>query len=75
MKYRVDWSSSSESRLAEIWNNASDRGKIARAANEIDQLLADSPLEVGESRTQDMTRVLNVMPLGCCTMYFPRIIK
>ena len=63
MKYTVLWQPKAEAQLAEIWQNAPDRAKVARAADEIDKLLAMSPDEVSESR-EGQNRVVFVEPLG-----------
>lgn len=49
--------------LATIWLNATDRQRIADAANEIDRQLGTSPLTAGESRKGN-SRVLCEGPLA-----------
>jgi hypothetical protein len=63
MNYTVVWKATAKARLAEIWMAARDRTAIARAADEIDALLCDSPLDEGESRQEEF-RVLFVKPLA-----------
>jgi mRNA-degrading endonuclease RelE of RelBE toxin-antitoxin system len=63
MSFSVMWSPNAEKRLAHQWLEVSDRSQIARAANEIDSLLASRALEVGESRAGNR-RILHSFPLG-----------
>ncbi len=44
MRFTVTWHPSAEQELAEIWLEASDRERVAQAANTIDQVLALEPL-------------------------------
>lgn len=70
MSYTVTWKPSAISRLAELWEEASDRHAITEAADTIDALLHKSPTEVGESR-QENTRFLFVSPLAIYFDVFP----
>lgn len=63
MSYTVVWLRSTERRLTELWNTAADRQSIADAANQIDAVLRQSPLLVGESRERGL-RILLQKPLG-----------
>jgi plasmid stabilization system protein ParE len=63
MKFTVVWKPSAETKLAEIWTDATDRQAVSSAADSIDALLGVSPLEVGESRVSN-TRILTVSPLS-----------
>jgi hypothetical protein len=63
MRYHVRWTPSAELRLAELWNSASDRMELAKAADEIDTILSRDPVAFGESHGPD-TRVGFVAPLG-----------
>ena len=63
MSYTVVWKPSAESQLAHFWTSASDRPAITAAADEIDRLLRQNPLEQGESRS-GKRRVLFVPPLA-----------
>lgn len=63
MKFTVVWKPSAETKLAEIWTDATDRQAVSSAANSIDSLLGVSPHEVGESRESN-TRILTVPPLS-----------
>ena len=63
MKYTVVWKPEAERRLATIWNQATDRNAVARAAHVIDKALGTDADEVGESREEGF-RVLFELPLG-----------
>ena len=69
MKFTVVWKPSAETKLAEIWTDATDRQTVSDAANSIDLLLRSFPIQVGESRKHD-TRILSVSPLS---VYFDAI--
>ena len=49
-KFTVLWQEKAEAELANIWDNAADRNRIADDANAIDRMLAESGDKVGESR-------------------------
>jgi len=63
MKFKVLWTHDASQDLAELW--ASSRLKIAitAAANSLDQVLARSPHEIGESR-KGIQRIAFRSPLG-----------
>jgi hypothetical protein len=63
MNFTVVWKPSAEAMLAHLWNTATDRGAVARAANQIDTLLARDPLSQGESRSGSL-RITFVRPLA-----------
>jgi plasmid stabilization system protein ParE len=63
VKYTVTWKPSAKDRLTEIWMTAPDRSAVASAANTIDRLLGDNPLQRGESRS-GTCRILVVEPLA-----------
>jgi plasmid stabilization system protein ParE len=63
MKFTVVWKPSAETKLAEIWTDATDQQAVTSAADSIDALLGASPLEVGESRVSN-ARILTVSPLS-----------
>lgn len=63
MKYAVFWNPAAEARLAELWMAAMDKQAVANAADQIESLLARTPLDVGESRAGN-ERILAVAPLG-----------
>jgi hypothetical protein len=63
MKYTVVWKPSAEAMLAHLWNTATDRHAVTRAANQIDLWLQRDPLSQGESRSGSV-RVLVVPPLA-----------
>jgi hypothetical protein len=62
MPYTVSWQRSAENKLADIWNNATDRQAVRSAADTIDQRLARSPETEGRPLGDD--RVLIVRPLA-----------
>jgi hypothetical protein len=66
MEYGVAWNPAAEARLAEIWMAAADKQAVADGADQIESLLARTPLDVGESRTGN-ERILAVSPL--CVRY------
>ena len=61
MRYTVTWLPGAQNRLADIWNQASNKQEVADAANRIDRLLGRSPLIVGEEYGN--FRKLSVEPL------------
>ena len=63
MSHTVDWSRRSQDELADLWTNATNRGAVTAAADEIDRLLARDPLGVGESRDGG-NRILFEPPLA-----------
>jgi hypothetical protein len=62
MNYTVVWKPKPLQKLADIWNNASDRTAVTRAANQIDLQLKRDPLRAGEARS-GLFRVLIESPL------------
>jgi plasmid stabilization system protein ParE len=62
MRFIVTWHPSAESELADIWMRATDRSRVAQAANSIDQLLSSDPLSQGEDFYGD--RLIVVLPLA-----------
>lgn len=62
MKWTVIYKPSAHNELADIWLNAADRQAIADAADEIDGLLQNSPIEASESRS-GVTRIIIRRPL------------
>jgi plasmid stabilization system protein ParE len=63
MKFTVVWKRLANAKLATIWIEAADRSAVSAAADAIDHLLKTSPLDQGESRS-DNERVLIVSPLA-----------
>jgi hypothetical protein len=63
MIHTVLWKRHAEEELAEIWSAASDRAAVTKAADDIDQLLRERPLAIGESRS-DGRRLFFSFPLG-----------
>jgi plasmid stabilization system protein ParE len=63
MKYHVIWQPHAKDQLATIWNAAHDRRTVTAAADELDRLLADDSLDLGESRAGN-DRIAFVPPLG-----------
>ena len=54
MKYTVVWRPFAERTLIELWTDAEDRQKVTDAANAIDALLGNNPVDVGESRGDEV---------------------
>ena len=63
MSFTVVWRPGARRQLAELWTSSPDRSQIADAADEVDRLLSQRPLAVGESRGGNH-RILFVEPLG-----------
>jgi hypothetical protein len=63
MIFTVDWSRTAERRLAEFWFDAPERGRVAHAANAIDELLRTDPFANSESR-EEGRRIMLIPPLG-----------
>lgn len=65
MKYRVEWLHGALNELAEVWTKmpSSERKAITAAADAIDKQLSINPLQVGESRSDDL-RIHFQFPLG-----------
>ena len=62
MNWTVLYRPSAQDQLASIWLNAPDRQSVADAADEIDRILANKPLDAGESRGGN-SRILIEQPL------------
>ena len=63
MRFSVTWTPSARRLLAELWLSASDRNIVQQAADKIDRILADDPLNAGESRVVNI-RVIIEPPLA-----------
>jgi len=63
MKYEVIWAQAAIDQLTELWTSAADRGAIAAAADEIDEVLRSHAHTAGESRS-DNERIIIVRPLA-----------
>lgn len=63
MNFSVSWLPTAAAALTELWMAATNRQEIRSASDEIDRVLARSPLDVGESRFDSM-RVLFVRPIA-----------
>jgi len=63
MKYTVVWKPDAEDELARLWQASSQQGAISAAADQIDRVLGQRPLDEGESRGGSM-RVIFLPPLG-----------
>jgi plasmid stabilization system protein ParE len=63
VRYSVLWSPDAEQELARIWNNATDRDRIAAAADLLDRELSHNPHRLGESRPTGL-RIAHCLPLG-----------
>ncbi|MBI1831026.1 MAG: hypothetical protein HYR84_06200 [Planctomycetes bacterium] len=62
MKFSTDWQAV-ENDLAAIWVNAANRQDISDAANLIERVLRNDPLNAGEAR-EGNTRILIIQPLA-----------
>jgi plasmid stabilization system protein ParE len=62
MKYAVIWLPGAEQELARIWLSTRDRAAVVAAAKRIDEMLATSPEDAGESRPEGR-RILFEAPL------------
>jgi len=63
VRFTVVWSPDAERELIRVWNEATDRGGIADAANLLDRELANNPTNLGESRPTGL-RIAHCLPLG-----------
>ncbi len=63
MKWTVAYRRSARNDLAALWVSAGDRAAVTAAANQIDVMLANDPLGVGESRDNGR-RILIEIPLA-----------
>lgn len=63
MKWTVTYSPDAQNDLVEIWLYTTDKQSVAKAADEIDRLLASDPLIVGESHS-GFTRIICERPLA-----------
>jgi plasmid stabilization system protein ParE len=63
MRYSVIWTPAALAALAEIWTNTNRQNSVTAASARIDEQLATSPFEVGESRV-GMIRVFIQFLLG-----------
>ncbi len=63
MTFTVLWKPNAASLLAEIWLDAPDKRAVTAAADTIDLLLKNNPLDQGESRGDNL-RILIVEPLA-----------
>jgi hypothetical protein len=70
MDWTVVWLPDAEIELAELWLASIDREATTAAADQIDQLLRNSPETAGESRTADR-RILIIPPLAVIYRAFP----
>ena len=63
MKFTVTWIPSAESRLTELWLGSRVSARITAATDRLDALLAERPLEIGESRPAGL-RIAFEVPLA-----------
>lgn len=63
MTFTVTWKPSAVDALANAWLRSSRRGKVSIAADEIDGLLRERPLQVGEPGPLN-SRILVCLPLA-----------
>lgn len=61
MRLLLSWVPSAEDELMLIWIGATDKNAVSRATNEVDRLLRDRALEVGEE--VGANRRLQIAPL------------
>lgn len=64
MSYRVIWPRAARNDLADIWLNSADRNDVTTGSAEIDRLLEDDPLHVGQPMQSSVRRRLTIPPLG-----------
>ncbi len=70
MKWTVTYRPSAQGDLADIWVNAPDPQEVAETADAIDQVLANNPLEAGESRSGN-SRIIIARPLSVLYDVYP----
>jgi plasmid stabilization system protein ParE len=63
MNYSVVWTPTARRLLAQLWLNAADQNAVQRAADAMEGLLANDPLNAGESRVVNI-RILIESPLA-----------
>ena len=63
MNYTVVWNPDAENDLAFAWMRAVDKQALSAAANRLEKLLGDDPLNLGESRA-GITRIAFDGPVG-----------
>ncbi|MGE3808918.1 MAG: hypothetical protein AB7K24_30000 [Gemmataceae bacterium] len=63
MRFTVAWTDAAAQELAALWMAAVDRNSLTRAANVIDQLLAQNPSTLG-NQSFDTVRTLVIPPIG-----------
>jgi plasmid stabilization system protein ParE len=64
--FTVEWTSTAEDQLTDIWMQATDPGAVTKATAAIDALLARNPLGHG-SAVQEGLRKITIAPL---TVYY-----
>ena len=70
MIYTVIWRPEAEDDLARLWNKATDRRAVARAADSFEAAVRRNPSDVGES-IGEPSRIEFVDPLGFVFDVFP----
>jgi hypothetical protein len=70
MKWTVLYRPPAQDHLANIWLNATGQQAVADAADKIDRILANIPLDTGESRGGN-TRILIERPLTVLYDVYP----
>jgi plasmid stabilization system protein ParE len=70
MKWTVVYSRSAQDHLTNVWLDAVDPRAVADAADNIDRILATTPLEAGESRGGN-SRILVERPLTVLYDVYP----
>ena len=70
MNWRVEWATTAEDELANIWLGAPDRAAVTAAAHAFDVRLATDPSADSESRSGG-DRIAFEKPLGVIFQVFP----
>ena len=63
MKFTVTWKADAQDELADLWMRSVDRQAVSDAAQRLERMLGNDPLNVGESRS-GVTRLAFDAPLG-----------
>jgi plasmid stabilization system protein ParE len=63
MRFSVLWTPTARRLLAELWLTAGKRSEVQQAAEEIDRILSEDPLNAGESRVVNI-RIIVEPPLA-----------
>jgi hypothetical protein len=58
VSFAVNWTTTAEAELAQIWLDATDRAAVTSAAFEVDSQLHRDPTRAGESRVRNLRAVI-----------------